>query len=409
MKVICPISGVPFRTYDSLSISIPYEHPIFSIPFESLILLLEDIREQEEQELHRLNPNTVKDREEAESLAVTNLRTLTNESVTAIHERNWRNPTFKLYQTKHITMLAFMRSAGLLENENGYAARPNPNIIDAYFWEGVGLFSWCSSISNPQIIELLPHYRISKNNEDMGNLNEYLSLLSSIKDDIGSRYRSIFEERKIDSLQKAITILNRRRDNLKTSLLTSGNHLAAKWALMVTRAPKSIYDFWYAILASSSIKITFEGVRINDKWEAVSLSDLHELRDYLEDNLYAPRGETKKEHRDDSEYYFMARQVVLAIVNRHIAIIEQGTSSYRIVNTAMSDNILSSSDDTLEKQALELGLVGKPNFAEFMTKPKIEFIKAMAKWRQGTKQAILEFHDKLEEGTQDKDAGYEIL
>jgi hypothetical protein len=41
MKAICPISGVPFRTYDSLPLTWACNHPIFSIPFDRLVSSLE--------------------------------------------------------------------------------------------------------------------------------------------------------------------------------------------------------------------------------------------------------------------------------------------------------------------------------------------------------------------------------
>ncbi len=417
MKAICPISGVPFRTYDSLPISWAVNHPIFSIPFEALVTLLEDIRFQEEQELKNLNPETQHQKDELNTIL--NSQRLANLALEAIHEKNWRNPAFKLFQTKHLVMLAFMHMAELLETEHGYCARPSPQIIEAYFWRATELFVWANTISNPQTKNLLPHYRISQQNENMGNFIEYLEILEGIKTSIGMRFRSISEERKLEALEKAITILARRREILHKDLSNTDNKLAAKWALTMTRAPKDIHDFWFAILSSSSMKITFEGVKVNDKWEIVTEGDLRELRDFLEDNLIGPKGEHKEYHRDDSEYYFTARQVVLNIVRRHIAILEQGTSSYKIVNVALGDTILSSSDDSLETQAITHGLPQKPNFADFTGQNKIQFIKAMARWRHSTKTALLELANQIpppsiesKEKDKDKDkpdAAYKIL
>lgn len=402
MKAICPISGVPFRTYDSLPIAWAVNHPIFSIPFEALVGLLEDIRAQEEQEIKNLNPETQHQKDELN--VILNSQKLANLALEAIHEKNWRNPAFKLFQTKHLVMLAFMHMAELLETEHGYCARPSPQIIEAYFWRASELFVWANTISNPQTKGLLPHYRISQQNENMGNFVEYLEILEEVKTSIGMRYRSISEERKLEALEKAITILSRRREILHKDLSNASNTLAAKWALTMTRAPKDLYDFWFGILASSSMKITFEGVKIKDKWEIVTEGDLRELRDFLEDNLIGPKGEHKEYHRDDSEYYFTARQVVLNIVRRHIAILEQGTSSYKIVNVALGDAILNSSDDSLEQQAILKGLSSKPNFADFAGQNKIQFIKAMARWRHTTKTALLELSNQVpSESTEVKD------
>lgn len=384
MKAICPVSGIPFRTYDSLTLQVACEHPIFSIPFDSLVLLLEDIRIQEEDQIKNISDETLALQEEVKTLAT--IKDLTNITVAAIHERNWRNPVFKLYQTKHLTMLALMKHAELLENENGYAARPSPNIIDAYFWHGSELFIWASTIKNPALRKL-PKYRISRQNEDMGNLSEYLDLLDSAKDSIGKRFRTITEENKLRTMEQALSILSKRRDAYKLNLTAGNNHLAARWALTITRCPKDIYPFWYAILSSPSTKITFEGVKIDETMQIVTQGDLRELRDFLEDNLIGPRGEPKKVHLDDSEYYFMARQTVLNIVRKHIAILEQGTSSYRIVNTVIGDEVLSASDDVLEKKGLELGLNPKPALMDYPK--KIDFIRAIAAWRNETKEKLL--------------------
>jgi len=393
MKVICPISGVPFRTYDSLPISLAVNHPVFSVPFEALVMLLEDIRQQEQTELTNLNPETQKQKDELNT--VLNSQRLANLALEAIHEKNWRNPAFKLFQTKHLVMLAFMYHAELLECEHGYCARPSPQIIEAYFWRASELFIWANLLLNPQTVGLLPHYRISQQNENMENFVEYLEILEETKNSVGARYRSVSEERKLESWERAITILSRRREILHQDLSNATNTLAAKWALTMARAPKNLYEFWLQILASSSMKITFEGVQVNGKWEIVTEGDLRELRDFLEDNLIGPKGEYKEYHRDDSEYYFTARQVVLNIVRRHIAILEQGTSSYKIVNVALGDTILNSSDDGLEKQALNKGLPGKPNFAEFTGQPRIQFIKAMARWRHSTKTILLEMSNQI--------------
>lgn len=414
MKAICPISGVPFRTYDSLPISLAIKHPIFSIPFEALVTLLEDIRFQEEQELKNLNPETQHQKDELNTIL--NSQKLANLALEAIHEKNWRNPAFKLFQTKHLILLAFMHMAELLETEQGYCARPSPSIIEAYFWRACELFVWANTISNPQSKQLLPRYRVSQQNESMSNFVEYLEILEETKNSIGMRYRSISEERKLESLEKAITILSRRREILHKDITNSTNNLAAKWALTITRAPKDLYEFWYQILASSSMKITFEGVKIKDKWEIVTEGDLRELRDFLEDNLIGPKGEHKEYHRDDSEYYFTARQVVLNIVRRHIAILEQGTSSYKIVNVALGDAILNSSDDALAKRAIEANLPTMPKFSDFAGQSKIQFIKATARWRHATKTALLELSNKIpiETKTSDKekdkqDGSYKIL
>src|SRR6266571_4370380 len=388
MKAICPISGVPFRTYDSLPIHLAVPHPIFSVPFEALVGLLEDIRIQEEQELKNLNPETQKQKDELNS--VLRASKLADIALEAIHEKNWRNPAFKLYQTKHLVLLAFMQLADLLRQEKGYCARPSPQIIEAYFWRGSELFIWANTIRNPQTLDLLPHYRISQDNENMDNFAEYLETLDEVKTSVGMRYRSISEERKLEALEKAITILTRRREILHQDVTSGTNNLAAKWALTITRAPKDLYEFWFQILASTSVKITFEGVKIGEKWEAVNEGDLRELRDFLEDNLIGPKGEHKEYHRDDSEYYFVARQTVLNIVRRHIAILEQGATSYKIVNVALGDAILNSSDDSLEKQAIQSNLPGKPKFADYASQSKIYFIRAMAAWRHNTKTALLE-------------------
>lgn len=412
MKAICPISGVPFRTYDSLPLHYAVPHPIFSVPFEALVNVLEDIRLQEEQEIKNFNSETQKQKDELNSIV--NSQRLANLALEAIHEKNWRNPAFKLYQTKHLVMLAFMKMAELLETEHGYCARPSPQIIEAYFWRASELFTWACTISSPFMKETLPKYRVSQQNENLENFVEYLEILEETKNSIGMRYRSISEERKLEALEKAITILSRRREILHKDLSNATNNLAAKWALTMTRAPKDLHDFWLAILASSSMKVTFEGVQVNGKWEIVTEGDLRELRDFLEDNLIGPKGEHKEYHRDDAEYYFTARQVVLNIVRRHIAILEQGTSSYKIVNVALGDVILNSSDDSLERQAIDKGLPGKPNFTEFVGQSKIQFIKAMARWRHTTKTQLLEISNKipLEVENKDKeksDAQFKIL
>ena len=132
MKAICPISGVPFRTYDSLALQWAVDHPIFSIPYEQLVLLLDDIRIQEQDMLEKTNKDAASQREYVAEAA--QVRDLTNAANMAIHEKNWTNPAFRLYQTKHLVMLAFMKLADLLDVEKGYAARPKPEVIDSHFW-----------------------------------------------------------------------------------------------------------------------------------------------------------------------------------------------------------------------------------------------------------------------------------
>jgi hypothetical protein len=410
MKAICPISGVPFRTYDSLPLYFAVPHPIFHVPFESLVTVLEDIRAQEEHEIKTFNPETQKQKDELN--VILNSQKLANLALEAIHEKNWRNPAFKLYQTKHLVMLAFMKMADLLEVESGYCARPSPQIIEAYFWRAAELFVWAGTISSPFMKEMLPKYRVSAQNEGLDNFVEYLEILEETKNSIGMRYRSTSEERKLEALEKAITILSRRREILHKDLTNTTNTIAAKWALTMTRAPKDIHEFWYQILASSSMKITFEGVQVNGKWEIVTEGDLRELRDFLEDNLIGPKGEHKEYHRDDSEYYFTARSVVLNIVRRHIAILEQGTSSYKIVNVALGDAILNSSDDVLAKRAIEADLPGMPKFSDYVGQSRIIFIKAMARWRHSTKTALLDIANAVLPETTEKDkkdASFKIL
>lgn len=407
MKAICPVSGIPFRTYDSLALQVACDHPIFSIPFEQLVLLLEDIREQEEDQIKNISDETLALQDEVKALA--SIKDLTNIAIASIHEKNWRNPVFKLYQTKHLVLLALMKQAELLENEHGYAARPSPSIIDAYFWAASEVFIWAATIKNPTLRKL-PKYRISKQNEDMSNFDEYLDLLTTAKDSFGSKFRTFSEENRLRAMEQALAILSRRREAHKRNLTDGNNHLAARWALTITRCPKDIYNFWYAILSSPSIKITFDGVTIDGIQQNVTQGDLRELRDYLEDNLIGPRGEPKRTHLDDSEYYFMARQTVLNIVRKHIAILEQGTSSYRIVNTIIGDEILSASDDSLERKGLEYGLNPKPLFSDYEN--KIAFIRAIAAWRNQTKEKLLELKQPKEAEvklTKEERNKYEIL
>lgn len=406
MKAICPISGVPFRTYDSLQLQWAVEHPIFFIPYEQLVLLLEDVRIQENDLLEKTNKDAASQREYVAEAA--QVKDLTNAANMAIHEKNWTNPAFRLYQTKHLVMLAFMKQAELLDVEKGYAARPKPEIIDSHFWHATELFSWACTLSTEALRNRLPRYRISKDTEGMGNLPEYIEVFDKIKNSIGSRFRDASTERKLAAWEMAISILTRRREVLKEKLSTSHNPLAAKWALTITNAPKQYWDFWYAILSSPSTKITFEGVKVNDRIEAVTAGDLRELYDWLDDNLIRPKGEAGEYHRDDSEFYFIARQTVLDIVRSHILILEQGTSSFRIVNAAIGDQVLSLSDDVLEKEALILNLPKKPNFAEYPK--KIDFIKAMAGWRNATRTKILEIKQAGQpQLSKEEKAKYEIL
>lgn len=412
MKAICPISGVPFRTYDSLPLTWACNHPIFSIPFEQLVLILPDIQKQEEDQLIHWDQHSIDNRQKVKEAA--GLKDLTNAANLAIHEHNWKNPAFKLYQTKHLVMLAFMNHAELILVEKGYCARPKPEIIDSHFWNAVELFSWANTLTNPQLKDGIPKYKISSSNEAMDNFPIYLEEVSKIKEGIGNRYRSASTERKLAAWEQAIAILSRRREVLKTSLSNSTNNLAARWALTITNCPKQYWDFWYAILSSSSTKITFEGVKIGDKWEAVTQGDLNELNDYLDENLVRPSGNIGEYHRDDSEFYFMARQTVLDIVRTHILILAQGTSSYKIVNAAMGDEILSISDDKLEIKALQHGLSKKPNIQDHPN--KVSFIKAIAKWRHEAKTKLLELtQPKQAEGgskvelTKEEKGRFEIL
>lgn len=408
MKAICPISGVPFRTYDSLHIQWAVPHPLFSIPFEQLVILLDDVRRQEEEQIVNMDQSFVENKKKVREAA--GIKDLTSEANLAIHEHNWKNPAFKLYQTKHLVMLAFMHMAELLDVEKGYAARPNPEIVDSHFWNAIELFVWANTLSNPQLRRGLPRYRVSRDNEGMGNLPEYLEEFSKIKESIGHKYRTYSTEKRLAAWEEAIAILGRRRDILKTKLSTSTNHIAARWALTITNCPKQFWDFWYAILSSPSTKITFEGVRIGDKWEAVTAGDLRELYDYIDDNLVRPKGEAGEYHRDDSEFYFIARQTVLDILRTHISILEQGTSSYRIVNAAMGDTILSASDDDLERKGLEHGLPARPKFENHIN--KVTFIRALAKWRHETKTFLLGQAtptDANPELSKEEKAKYEIL
>ena len=407
MKAICPISGVPFRTYDSLDLLWECPHPIFQLSFEMLVQVLEDIRNQEQKLLELTNKDSASQREYVAEAA--QIRDLTNAASMAIHEKNWTNPAFRLYQTKHLILLAFMKQAELLDVEKGYAARPKPEIVDSHFWHATELFSWACTLSTEALRNRLPRYRVSKDNEGMGNLPEYIEIFNKVKYSIGNRFRDASTERKLAAWEMAISILTRRRETLKEKLSTSHNPLAAKWALTITNAPKQYWDFWYAILSSPSTKITFEGVRIGDRIEAVTAGDLRELYDWLDDNLIRPKGDVGEYHRDDSEFYFIARQTVLDIVRTHILILEQGTSSFRIVNAAIGDQVLSYSDDVLEKKALTLKIGGpKPSFANYSK--KIDFIKAIAGWRNEIKTKILEIEQAKEpQMSKEEKAKYEIL
>lgn len=406
MKAICPVSGIPFRTYDSLALSIPYLHPIFSVDYDSIVLMLDRIHEQEQEVIENIKKDSDVDFQDIGFLTPN----LSQQMLEAINEKNWKNPVFKLYQTKHLVMLALMRHANLLENENGYIARPKPNVLEAYFWQACELFIWANTIRNPALLERIPKYRISKYNEDMGNFQDYIEILAEAKDDIGSRYRSFSEEKQLAIWERAIALLTKRREAHKKEITASNNHVAARWALTITRAPKDIYEYWYQILASRSTKIIFDGVRVGEKWENVTVQDLRELRDWLEDNLIGPSGEHKQTHLDDSEYYFIARQTVLGIVRRHIAIVEQGTTSYKIVNVATGDEVLTASDDELERRAIEAGLEDaiKPTFDA--TQGKFAFIKAMAVWRHSVKTQLLAAPQEVsKEQTTKVDKRYEIL
>lgn len=416
MKAVCPISGIPFRTYDSLPVKVAYQHPIFSLSYDQLIYLLDIIREQDEETLNSLV--TLKDTNYEFIDKITIPKKMSNIAMEAIQEKNWTNPVFKLYQTKHLTMLAFMKLANLLENEEGYIARPSPNIVEAYFWPSIELFVWANATPRQFLIEFLPKYRVSKHNEDMGNFSEYLNILAEVKANVGDRYRTRSQENQIISMQRALSILSKRRDVYKQALTNGNNKLAAQWALMITRPPKDMYEFWYAILSSPSLQITFEGVKIKDKMEMVTAGDLRELKDFLEDNLIGPRGNEKSDkqkHDDDSEHYFVARQTVLSIVRRHISILEQGTAGYQIVNAALGADILSSTDDQLDEKAAIAGLDRKPSFVDYTGQGRFAFIRAMARWRVITKQALIELSNMTVEGipTEKNNAkgepNYEIL
>jgi len=394
MKAICPISGVPFRTFDSLSLNWPVNHPLFSVPYEQLVLVLEDIRRQEEELLLSLGPNSQDSITERNATAA--IKDLTNEANIAIHEKQWKNPAFKLYQSKHLMLLAFMVHAELIEVEKGYAARPKPEIIDSHFWHGSELFSWACTLSTEgtgkQVRSRLPHYKVSRDNEGMENLPEYIEIFDKIKTNIGSKYRDYSTERRLATWEQAIAILTRRRELLKQKLGTQNNPLIAKWALTITSAPKKYWDFWYAILSSRSTNLVFEGVVIGEHIEAVTGGDLRELYDWLDDNLMRPKGDAGEYHRDDSEFYFIARQNALDIVRSHLAVLEQGTSSYRIINAAVGSEILNLSDDKLEQKGIEKGLGHKPKFADFIK--KVDFLRAVARWRTTTTAKLLEISEQ---------------
>jgi hypothetical protein len=408
MKVICPISGVPFRTYDSIRMRVAQAHPIFSLGFHDLVHILDEIVEEETKELEKAHQHIQLHIEGGNDLETLAKQHLFSNVIESINERNYRNPAFKLYQAKHLTMLAFMKLAKLLENENGYVARPTPKIIDAYFGSACQLFMWAAGLSNEQVIARLPHYKVSRQNEDMGNLAEYLDLLDEVKNQIGSRYRALSEERKLEALEQGIRILSKRWDVNKQD--ANGNPLVATWALMITRAPKDVYDFWHAILASKSAKILFEGVTVGGKKEDVTLADLNELKDWLEDNLIGARGERKEGHREDSEPYFMAQQAALKVIRRHLTTVEGGRTMFSTVNAVMGGNVLSLNDTDLEKKALEAGLDPMPNILGMGV---VERIKALAKWRNETKSMLVELQkvDTPQDSTS-KDKGssdYEIL
>jgi hypothetical protein len=417
MKAVCPISGIPFRTYDSLPVKVSYVHPIFSLTYDQLIYLLDIIREQDEELVKSITTQTRDNYDFMDNITLA--KKLTDLALEAISERNYNNPVFKLYQTKSLTMLAFMKLANLLENEEGYNARPTPSLVSAYFWQATELFIWANTIRNPYMIELLPKYRVSKHNEDMGNFREYINILTDVKNDISRKYRSMSEESKLKSMEYALSILSKRRNVYNIELTKGNNKLAAQWALMITRPPKDMYDFWFAILSSPSMQITFEGVNVNGKMEIVHASDLRELKDFLEDNLIGPRGNDKSEkatHEDDSEHYFVARQTVLGIVRKHITILEQGTSSYQIINVALGSEILSATDDILHEKAIEAGLTGKPSFVDYTSLGKMAFMKAMAKWRLSTRQSLLDLANMTIDGKVEEEVkqekgvkNYEIL
>lgn len=418
MKAICPISGIPFRTFDSLPIRVSYPHPIFSLTYDQLIHFLEILKEQDNEIIKNITLEQQQNYTFLDEFAIS--KRISDITTEALQEKNWNNPVFKLHQSKHLTLLAFMRLAKLLENEQGYAAVPNPQILSAYFWRGVELFVWANSIRSPFLLELLPKYRVSKHNTDMGNFREYLTILEEVKNDISHKYRSITEENKLRMMEHALAILASRRNVYKKELTKGNNKLAANWALMITRPPKDMYAFWYAILSSPSLQITFEGVEVDDKMVPVYASDLRELKDFLEDNLLGPRGEDKSEketHIDDSEHYFVARQTVLGIVRKHIAILEQGTAGYQIINVALGSEILSATDDQLNEKAIIAGLPSKPLFVDYVGKSKMEFMKAMARWRLKIKKELIDLSNMniIEsipvntEGKKDGGINYEIL
>lgn len=411
MKAICPISGTPFRTYDALPYRVKYPHPIFTLSYAQLVAVLEDISKEETKLIESMNKELKAS--DFEHLTEENAQKwITSQTVEAQAERNYKNPHFRLFQAKQLTLLAFFKATNLLELEPGFHCKINPHTIEAYFWPAIESFSWICTISNQKKLERFPKYRVSRINQKFQNFSEYLSLLQSVQFNHDHMYFSRSEEERLASLQHVMFLLARRREANKIAITSGTNRLAATWAMLVTHAPDDIKEFWFEILCKPTRVITFEGVEVKGKMVRVTIQDLKELRDWLTDNLLTPRDGTdlNKIKQDDSETYFVSRHTVLSIMNKHIEMMEQGGVGYEMVNDDSLFKIQSANDKQLVEFCLQACLE-EPMPPRLNYKSDILYMKAMALWRLKVRQELVRQHQaKVEEKPEVKTgANYEIL
>lgn len=411
MKLLCSISGIPYRSNDALPFSIIAPHPIFSLDFQQLTSTLDYIKDQEEKTIAILAKAKPSDKEgEAALFDILDGTALSKMASDAIKGKEFKDPAFQYYQTKKLIMLAWLKQGNLLKIENGYYARPRPEIIDLYFWQAVELATWAANLRTEIITKHVPIYAIGPNTSNMGNFGEYLETLEYARIETRQRIRSVIDEVKLERYEQTIAIIAQRRNIDGIPEWKGNNNLIANWALKITSTPASIYEFWHGILTLPAITLRYNGVRdpLTKRAQIVTLKDIEELHDWLKERLLQ-----KEDGSEDGSYYYTAARLALAIVKNHEAQFRADQNPFEILNNVINSPIIDQSDAGLNEIAIQEGIEGQPVFNDFGT--KLDYYIAMSKWRMMVKRYLTDKLEKAkaeeEKKKKDNDGGnnYDIL
>ena len=394
MKLFCPISGVPFYTLDKLPLQYTIEHPIFSIPFEGLMYALKDTEHQENKFIQDA-PDGIAN----ENASLAFIAQLANQ---ARNDKAYREPAFQLYTAKKLLFLAFFKECGLLEVEEGCYCKINPRVLYANYAKAIELFIWAEGFTPRIAIAKLPRFKISKQTEQMDNLNDYLTLLQESRDDT-HKLHSLTEERILDKLEQAIAILSINRNVQQQMPWEGRNRIVAKWALLQTGAPANIYDFWFAILSKQPETYHLAGINVNGERLPVSMNDLKELQGYMLENLITDT--------QDGSYYYDSMTLTFSIIEHAIQYFYQQDAQFKIIDPNTGREQIAASVKDIEAFAKsETGKV-LPEPVPNMFATTIQYKVALAKWRIEMRKKMTELSAPAETETPKADInkGFDFL